>query len=303
MSQAVEVMRCVDVLMALPAPKPELVSSALGVALSFREHRSRYDCHSGAFARGPFATVDCDWVVGTDFGMVRLKTRDKAIDSGALDLNRFGQLPRLDMQSPSAPDPSASYRFTLRGGTLDVIFEFDHRIAALRAVIVRWGQPTYLPGEEPVFATAPPLLYIQGYDAVHEVLEYATKTRAFRVCAKEDESVQGAPLVDGYFAREGAQVAGYFATPEGPAFFQDKKRFLGAFGAVQGRIERIGNTTRHRFTLTHRSASFDLVYEERHGVGTNPYDTEREDVDLFAFIVGKLGDEAFFRRLAKPWPR
>jgi len=46
---------------------------------------------------------------------------------------------------------------------------------------------------------------------------------------------------------------------------------------------------------------YDLDYQERLGIGTNPYDNEQEDVDLFAMLAAGLRKEQFFRAYVKDW--
>jgi hypothetical protein len=302
MSDGAEVMRFVDALMALPKPEPAAVARALGVPLVLTAQRHNYEDYGGVFTGGPFSEVKSGHHPGTDYGLVELSARH-LLPKSALDLSGFEAFPELGIQSPSAADPSVSHKYKARGDTLEIIFVYDHAVSVLRSVVLRWGPVKYRPGEEPVFATAPPLLYLRSYDTVKEVLEYAVKTREWRVLTREEATALGVALRRGAFAREGNQVAGYFTTPEGPAFFHNKKRFLGAFGKVSSRIELIAKTTRKRYTLSIAGSTvIDLVYEQRHGVGTNPYDTEEEDVDLFALIAARVSDKTFFNNTTQRWP-
>ena len=61
---------------------------------------------------------------------------------------------------------------------------------------------------------------------------------------------------------------------------------------TQARIDELPER-RRRFSLT-RSGSheLELIYEERHGVGANPYDVEESDVDLFVAIRDGLAARA-----------
>jgi hypothetical protein len=46
---------------------------------------------------------------------------------------------------------------------------------------------------------------------------------------------------------------------------------------------------------------FSLHYKNRFGIGTNPYDNELEDVDLFALIASGIRFEPFFRQYTRDW--
>ncbi len=300
MSDAQHLLDTVDALLALPAPDPAAVSALLGLPLALTEVRGTYEDYGGSFTTGFFSKVGCGFRKGTPYGMVQLWTRNRTLHHHELDLRRYGDLPQLDIGSPTMSDPYVSYWFTLPGGTKVVIFVCGHGDGMLREVVLRWQPVQYPPGEEPVFATAPAVLYIQSYDAVHLVLVYDVKERISRVVEKS--SVGRVALASGLFSRERDQVAGYFATPEGPAFFHDKKRCVGAFGKTRASIERVNAPGLRRFKLWQASINIDLVYTERHGVGTNPYDTTEDDVDLFAFIAKRVADPAFYTQQTKPWP-
>ena len=63
-----------------------------------------------------------------------------------------------------------------------------------------------------------------------------------------------------------------------------------------------------RFALIQKDADSErgelsLLYEERVGIGANPYDTEPEDIDLFAMIGAGLRSQQFFRNNIMDWTK
>ena len=103
-------------------------------------------------------------------------------------------------------------------------------------------------------------------------------------------------LVLGAFVREGDKVAGVYASPGGPVFFLGTDRVAVRFGEVQvtatNNVFRIAVEGREKIVLR---------YAERHGIGTNPYDRERSDIDLFALMARGASDPRWWDAYTKPW--
>ena len=143
---------------------------------------------------------------------------------------------------------------------------------------------------------------LTSYDRYVEVIEYHLPSGKFTVRERAADDV----YTQGSFMREGVHVAGIFATPKGPVFFFDNQHVLLGFGSVTARVTKEPEKPVRHFALTARDASgaehsFALRYEERIGIGANPYDNEIEDIDLLAMITRGLGNKAFFENYRKPW--
>jgi hypothetical protein len=105
----------------------------------------------------------------------------------------------------------------------------------------------------------------------------------------------------GAFMREGGQFAGVFASPDGPVFFLNEEHLPLRYGYASAITVKQQDAPMMHFTLTAMDESghahrFSMVYRERHGIGTNPYDNDLEDVDLLALIARNLRQEFFFSR-------
>jgi hypothetical protein len=147
-------------------------------------------------------------------------------------------------------------------------------------------------------------LYLKSYDLYAEILEYHLLDGKFAILEREKFLALGVPMAFGAFCREGRQVAGLFASPEGPVFFLDSQHVVGRFGDTSATVKDVSG--KKHFTLSHKRATgetveFDLLYEPRLGLGANPYDNEEEDIDLLAMIATNIGHEAFFRAYTKEW--
>jgi len=132
-------------------------------------------------------------------------------------------------------------------------------------------------------------VYLKSYDVYNEFLRYEWPRGDFVVLSRADFEHLNIPADFGAFTREGEHVAGVFATAEGPVIFVDSRHVTARFGHTKALIEQ------GEFRLTHNWTTLSLRYEPRLGLGANPYDTEQEDIDLFALITAGLGREQFFR--------
>ena len=147
-------------------------------------------------------------------------------------------------------------------------------------------------------------IYLASYDLYLEVLEYDPDSGAAAIIARADFERLGVPFAFGRFTREGSEVMGVFASPEGPVFFLGRHRVVGRFGEIRASVTPTADATgdeRHfRFTL-YRGAELEFVfdYRERHGIGTNPYDIEPEDVDWAASIAAGVRREEYFKNYTR----
>lgn len=139
------------------------------------------------------------------------------------------------------------------------------------------------------------MIYLRSYDTYNEMLEYDVDTGIPRLVSREEVERAGLQRTFGMFTRVGDRFFGVYATPEGPVFFGDDIRVLGRFGVTRGHIELDKATGIHRFALFDDSRLvLSTHYPEREGLGTNPYDTEPEDVDMFAAIAKGTESRQFF---------
>lgn len=145
-------------------------------------------------------------------------------------------------------------------------------------------------------------LYLRSFDRHAEMLAYDVDRRLFRVIERKDFERLGVPRTFGAFTREGDDVYGVFASPDGPVLFKNDVSRLGQFGRIEAEVRFGEDKSTHQFELRDDGAElFSAIYRERDGVGTNPYDTSREDVDLFAMLASALKKPQFFENYTRPW--
>ena len=145
-------------------------------------------------------------------------------------------------------------------------------------------------------------IYLASYDRYLEVLEYYLPEGRYAL----RERAEYIPLTRGAFTREDSHVVGIFATPDGLMFFFDSEHLLLRFGKALATVTQEPGKPVMHFALTAEDSegkthAFALRYAERHGIGTNPYDNEIEDVDLLAMIARGLGYRSFFDAYIKDW--
>jgi hypothetical protein len=313
-SQGNEVIRLIDAVIGLLRLDPESIISALGIPMIRQSRPPNWEMAEGTFDSGPFRSAELSYRTDLGSGMLLLKARsDTSLMDFDLDLDRFGPRPTPTPEL-SGPDPEGTltYRYEVAGGTKTIELWFGALSHGLQGASVRWmplgwTRPS-LPGKERVWDGAPASVFLRSFDNVREVLEYALVSRAWVPHAAGD--VPEGRRTFGAFTREHDHVAGVFATPDGPAVFLDKTLMLVRPGETSVLLEGAGsNLNRSTFSLLHRTAGPQtrvlnaLIYEHRHGVGTNPYDSEREDVDLFALIASGLEREDFMRAYRRDWLR
>jgi hypothetical protein len=152
----------------------------------------------------------------------------------------------------------------------------------------------------------PPIIYLRSYDRFDEFLRYELPRGSFVIITRNDFEALAVPAGFGAFTREGNRVAGVFASPRGPVVFVDSQQVNASFGHTSAAIVPASAPSMQQFTLIHdhpleANVTLTLTYRERSGLGVNPYDTEREDVDLFALLVSGLNRDQFFRAYTKDW--
>ena len=144
------------------------------------------------------------------------------------------------------------------------------------------------------------VIYLPSYDRHAEFLGYNVGNGSARIVSRQSFQQLGVAQAFGWFMRENASVAGIFASPEGPTLFLDARRLVARFGDTEAMVHDVGRNQK-LFVVTHKGASvFELTYAQRHGIGTNPYDRDPEDVDLCALIAKGLANEAYVRNYTRP---
>lgn len=145
-------------------------------------------------------------------------------------------------------------------------------------------------------------IYLRSYDIHAEMLEYDVEDGSFRLLARTDVEQRGLPRTMGMYTKEEEHVFGVYATPDGPVFFRDSERIAGSFGRTQALVELDSQTNIHRFALfMDGQPAISTHYRDRGGIGANPYDTEREDVDMFAALAKATERPQFFENYRKVW--
>jgi hypothetical protein len=149
-------------------------------------------------------------------------------------------------------------------------------------------------------------VYLASFDRHDDILAYDTVNGVGRVLARQDFEGLGVLRTFGAFTRDGEHLFGVFASPEGPVFFLDAQQLVGAHGTVSATISpppaHGAPGGKHRLTLSVAGgASLSFDYREHAGIGTNPYDTTPEDVDLAAMIAAGIEKKQFFAGYTKNW--
>ncbi len=301
-----ELLSLIDAIARLEKAEPSALSFLLGAPLLPTEPPGRWQDHRLSSATKLLALATARLELATGYGLLRMVPHDPLPTRGELGVG-VGSSDRLEV-NPNIP-PHGTTTFIRSQHFARVCYVFHGHSDALREIVFHWEAPRVEQGEEPVFQTAPELLYVPSYDSVHEVLEYAVGTKAWRVLSRNVFASFGRPEAYGAFARcvpaksgAGELLCGVFATPEGPAFVAGSKRALAYQGKTEARIDSLPERRRRFSLLTGGRHQLEVIYEERHGVGTNPYDVAESDVDLFVAVQLGLKQEKWFAAFTRPWP-
>ena len=305
-----DVMQLIDAAVVLPKPEPKSIDHALGIVMTRVPGPPNWELAEGSFDGGPFEKAEGSYRKDLGSGALILRARrDPSLMEFDLDLDRFGPRP-TPIPELSGPEGTSTYSYEFGGGTKTVDLSFAARSHRLQFVAIRWRpagwKRSVQPGKEAIWNGAPAAIFLRNFDDVREVLEYALPKRTWVLRTVGD--VPDADWTFGAFTREGDRVAGVFATPEGPAVFVDNSLMLARPGEASVRLEGAGsNRDRSTFSLLHHEWPNQtrvlnaIIYAHRQGVGANPYDTERVDVDLFALIASRLERAEFRSAYTQPW--
>lgn len=137
--------------------------------------------------------------------------------------------------------------------------------------------------------------YIRNYDRHDQVLVIDPAKGKQKMVSRDEAQTQGIGKGFGAFVAEGGHVLGIHASPDGPVLFCDEHSVVARFGVTSAKVTRDATTGILSYVVIEDGAvCFGTQYQERDGVGTNPYDTEPEDVDLFRMIASGLKKQQFF---------
>jgi hypothetical protein len=99
----------------------------------------------------------------------------------------------------------------------------------------------------------------------------------------------------GLFVKEQDFLVGMYASRKGPVVFHGEQFWLCELGRVAAKSESTSFNKRNFVFRLDGHDVFSIDYTPREGVGTNPYDQELSDVDLFALIEKNLASPQFFK--------
>jgi len=264
-----------DRLWALDVPAPETVAALLGVRLELYEDKFGYQRFRGAH---PLGAIDAGWRALGGYGYVSLVSATKLDIYTVGFRDHYGLCHDRDLNPNISPSGVDSDIYRRSNGRVDMWWPVTHGSMQSLGFTVNYGPPTQI--------------YLPSYDRADEVLSYNPSKGSSKVLPRQSDHV----CVLGAFVREKAQVTGVYASPGGPVFFLDSKRVAVRFG--EPTVTAIGGTFK---IVVDRREQIAIDYAERHGIGTNPYDREPADVDLYALMARGAQRPEWWAAYTKPW--
>jgi len=137
----------------------------------------------------------------------------------------------------------------------------------------------------------PPWIFLQSYDRVDQYLQLWTNHSSYKLLPADPAR----PITLGAFVLEDKRYVGVYASPTGPVFFMDSQKIDGAFGEITVTAQD------KRFRVANGDLAFEIPYEPRTGLFTNPYDLEQADIDLFALMELGAKSEKWWAAYTRPW--
>lgn len=137
----------------------------------------------------------------------------------------------------------------------------------------------------------PPWIFLQSYDRVDQHLQLWTNHSSYKLLPADPAH----PITLGAFVLEDKRYLGVYASPTGPVFFMDSQKIDGAFGEITVTAQD------KRFRVAKGRLGFEIPYEPRTGLHTNPYDLEQADIDLFALMERGAKSEEWWAAYTRPW--
>ncbi len=140
------------------------------------------------------------------------------------------------------------------------------------------------------------MIYLRSFDRYADILRYEPATGSFQKLTRSAWEALGVPLGCGAFISDGERVAGVYGSSEGPVIFVNGHRVTARFGTHAARLDAVDGLKLWWFVLLENGEPvLRFEYEERFGLGVNPYDNEPEDIDLMAMIAAGLRSPQFYR--------
>jgi hypothetical protein len=144
-------------------------------------------------------------------------------------------------------------------------------------------------------------MYLTNYTNVEFVLAYDFENGNHATMPASVALAQGIREGHGFYVEVDKTVYGVFSSPTGPVIFRDGIRIAAILGTTVAKVMRDVAPRRHHFELIHNNVVvFAIEYGNQGYLYANPYDTEIEDVDLFALLEKRLCDDSFYKNYTRP---
>jgi len=262
----------VDALWALDQITPDELAARLGVRLELYEDKFGYARYRATHALGAIEVGYRASEKATWFGVTVASSQ---ADRGEM-VARYG-LGSFNVDPPQL-------------GTTSNVFYRAKRRVEMRWV---WHSDTSLKGLSIGWSpnAPPPWIFLQSYDRVDQHLQLWTKHSNYKLLPADPAH----PITLGAFVFEYKRHLGVYASPTGPVFFMDSTKIDGAFGEVTVTAQN------KRFRVAKGRLEFEIPYEPRTGLFTNPYDNEQADIDLFALMERGATREEWWKAYTRPW--
>jgi hypothetical protein len=145
-------------------------------------------------------------------------------------------------------------------------------------------------------------VYLKNFEQYDVVLEYDIDLGSHQILSRGFVDQEGKGFTFGTFSIENNDVAGVLSSPNGPIFFKNEIRILGSIESIEIKNQACAEPNFRHFSLWSKfQPVFDLIYRDRNEIETNPYDTERDDVDMFSMLANATKKSQFFVNYTKQW--
>jgi len=143
-------------------------------------------------------------------------------------------------------------------------------------------------------------IFLNRYNNSRDILKISLETSGSKIVSANE--VDNKKISTGFFEAEkrndGIDIIALVATSAGPLLIFNSLQYFFELGRTK--IDVGGSEKLSHFIVSHDSELiFELLYEEKVGVGSHPYNQGREDVDFYYWLSKNAGNPKLYDGYSK----
>jgi hypothetical protein len=137
--------------------------------------------------------------------------------------------------------------------------------------------------------------FLRRYSNSVDLLQISTNANDMKIVSAE--GVEKNRIAEGFFESEGREkitsITALMATPNGPLLILNFARYYPKLEKTKIEVDDCGKLSQF-LVFDGGEILFQLFYEEKVGIGSNPYDQNRDDVDFYCWLSKNAKNPKFY---------